>query len=134
MSAPHLFRLPKDADLMEALQAICLERDITQATVTVIGALTRASMGFYLQDEHRYVSHDVEKPLEILAGLGSVSLKEGQPFVHLHLTLSDETGAAFGGHAMPGCRIFAAEAAIQIAEGPEKHRVFDEATGLFLWG
>jgi predicted DNA-binding protein with PD1-like motif len=134
MSAPHLFRLPKDADLMEALQAVCLERDITQATVTVIGALTRASMGFYLQDERRYVSHDVEKPLEILAGLGSVSLKEGQPFVHLHLTLSDETGAAFGGHAMPGCRIFAAEAAIQIAEGPEKHRVFDEATGLFLWG
>jgi predicted DNA-binding protein with PD1-like motif len=134
MSAPYLFRLPKDADLMEALQAVCLERDITQATVTVIGALTRASMGFYLQDERRYVSHDVEKPLEILAGLGSVSLKEGQPFVHLHLTLSDETGAAFGGHAMPGCRIFAAEAAIQIAEGPEKHRVFDEATGLFLWG
>jgi predicted DNA-binding protein with PD1-like motif len=134
MSAPHLFRLPKDADLLEALDAICRDKGVTHATITVIGALSRASLGFYLQDEHRYVSHEVDKPVEVLAGLGSVSLKEGQPFVHLHLTLSNATGAALGGHAMPGCRIFAAEAAIQTAEGPEKHRVFDEATGLFLWG
>ena len=133
MSAPHLFRLPKDADLLTALETICLERDVTHACVTLIGALTRACLGFYLQDERRYVSHDVDRPMEILAGIGNVSLKEGRPFVHLHLTLGDDTGAAMGGHAMPGCRVFAAEAAIQPAEGPNRHRVYDEATGLFLW-
>lgn len=133
MSAPHLFRLPKDADLLTALETICLERDINHASIALIGALTRASLGFYLQDERRYVSHDVDKPLEILSGIGNVSLKEGRPFVHLHLSLSDDTGAALGGHAMPGCRVFAAEAAIQPAEGPNRHRVYDEATGLFLW-
>jgi predicted DNA-binding protein with PD1-like motif len=79
------------------------------------------------------VSHDVDRPLEILSGIGNVSLKEGRPFVHLHLTLGDDTGRRRGGHAMPGCRIFAAEAAILKAEGPNKHRVYDEATGLFLW-
>ena len=77
--------------------------------------------------------------MQLLNELRSTFSRQGlflhyQPFVHLHLTLSDETGAASGGHAMSGCRIFAAEAAIQVAEGPEKHRVFDEATGLFLWG
>ncbi len=128
-----LGRLPKGADLLEALTAICTERGYTRGTVQVIGALERASVGFYHQDTKRYTTHEVNENVEVLAGQGSVSIKDGAPMVHLHLVLGREDGSCLGGHAMPGCVVFAAEATILPLEGPPLVRAFDEATGLPLW-
>jgi predicted DNA-binding protein with PD1-like motif len=130
---PVLIRLPKGADLLTALRDACATRGITKAAIQVIGALERAKMGYYLQDERRYISYELPEHCEILCGAGNVSLKDGEAFVHLHLTLSKADGSCLGGHAMEGCPIFAAEAFIQPVPGPDLARGFDEATGLFLW-
>lgn len=133
MNDAILTRLPYEADLLRAIEDICREKGISKAAVSVIGALKKASLGYYLQDEKRYVAHDIPDAVEILAGVGSVSLKDGEPFVHLHLTLSDKDFKALGGHANKGCVIFAAEALITPLGGAIPHRVYDETTGLFLW-
>lgn len=131
--APFLGRLPKGADLLEALTAVCREQNITRGAIALIGAVEKASLGFYYQDTKKYVSHDFPENLEILSGLGNVSLKDGQPFAHLHLILGRENGESVGGHAMPGCVIFACEVCITPIEGPDLVREFDEPTGLPLW-
>lgn len=133
MSEPLLLRLPKGEDLLAAIKAACDARGITKAHVQLIGALERASLSYYLQDERKYVSYELPEHCEILCGAGNVSLKDGESFVHLHLTLSRSDGSCMGGHAMPGCPIFATEAFILPVAGPELVREFDEATGLFLW-
>lgn len=133
MSKPCLVRLAKGADLLAELARVAAEHEIQWGTVSVIGALVRAKTAFYHQDERRYEAHLWDEPLEILHGVGNISLRDGKPFVHLHLTLSRADGSAVGGHAEQGCEIFAAEAAITPQDGAPGVRVFDEPTGLFLW-
>ena len=128
-----LVRLPKGQDLLAALKAACVERGVTKAQVQVIGALERACLGYYLQDERRYISYELAEHCEILCGVGNVSLKDGEAFVHLHLTLSRSDGSCLGGHAMEGCPVFAAEAFLLTVPGPPLVRGYDEPTGLFLW-
>ncbi len=70
---------------------------------------------------------------EITKLVGNVSLKEGRPMVHAHVTLADE-GKAFGGHLAPGTVVFACEFIIQVFEGVSLTRSLDAETGLQLWG
>lgn len=134
MSKKILTRLRKGQDLVAELTRVCKENDITRGTVQVIGALEKAELGYYNQQTFKYEAHPVDKNVELLAGMGNISMKDGEVFVHLHLTLSDDTGAALGGHAMEGCIIFAAEAFIREVKGAPLNRVYDEPTKLFLWG
>ena len=126
-------RLPKGADLMETLTALCEEENITKGSVQVIGAVEKAVVSYYRQDERKYVDLVLDQHLEILSGMGNISLKDGKPFVHLHVVLSKESGECLGGHAMPGIVIFASEAIITEVEGEPLEREYDEPTGLFLW-
>ena len=56
--------------------------------------------------------------VEICAGLGNVTIRDGAPFIHLHLVLSERDAAAVGGHAMEGCRAFVVEAYFRKLDGP----------------
>ena len=130
---PLLTRLPKGADLLEAVTALCKEHGITRGWIQAFGALEQAVLGSYLQHERHYVTLCVDEPVEVLNGVGSVSLKDGEPFVHLHLSLSRMDGSGIGGHAMAGNRVFVVEVLILPLEGPPLERQFDPETGLQLW-
>jgi predicted DNA-binding protein with PD1-like motif len=130
---PFLVRLPTDADLLEALAAEAAKRNITTASIQVIGALEKAVLGYYHQQSQEYESFVYDEHPEIVSGLGNVSTLDGETFVHLHLGLSNSRCAMMGGHAMPGCIIFAAEAFFRPLPEQTLVRQFDERTGLKLW-
>jgi predicted DNA-binding protein with PD1-like motif len=82
----------------------------------------------------KYKDVDLSEPMEIVSLYGNISLKDGKPFVHAHVVLSDEKGNARGGHLLPGSSpVFACEITIEEFEGPELIRGFDERTRLALW-
>ncbi len=126
-------RLPHGADLLEAITAQCRARDIRMARISAIGALTQARVGYYEQDAKKYQELDFPGHCEILALIGNVSVRDGAPAVHAHVTLADDAGKAFGGHLVAGCRIFACELVITELTGDPLARGFDETTGLPLW-
>jgi len=127
-------RLAKGDDLLAALTAISRAHGITLGEVQAIGAVSQARVGYYNQAEQKYQFLDLPRPLEILALTGNVSLKDGEPFVHAHVTLADEDGRAFGGHLAEGTVVFAGEFTIQAYSSSKTlARRLDEATGLFLW-
>lgn len=133
MNDSLLVRLPKGEDLLAALVSFCLEKNITKGQVSLIGSLGKAVLGFYHQDTRQYATRSLDCTTQILSGLGNVSLMEGQPVVHLHLTLLTSDFTTTGGHALPGCILFAGEACITPIAGPCLHRGLDSATGLPLW-
>lgn len=135
MSIPNnvLTRLPKESDLLQEINALCKAKNIRRGTLQVMGALERVSLGYYQMDEQKYITRDFDEHVEILVGTGNVSIKDGEPFVHLHLTLGREDFTAIGGHCMPGCVVFAAEVSIIPLEGEDLVREFDAPTGLPLW-
>jgi uncharacterized protein len=127
-------RLAKGEDLLAALEKLAQEHGITLGEVSAIGAVSQARVGFYNQAERQYYYLDLARPLEILALVGNVSLKDGKPMVHAHVTLGDHDGRAFGGHLAPGTLVFACEFIIQeYRSSAALERRMDDPTGLFLW-
>jgi len=126
-------RLEHGADLLEELTSVCAANGVTLGWVHALGALQRARLGYYDQDAREYRFIDVGRHLEITNLVGNVSLKDGEPIIHAHVTLADDEARAFGGHLAPGTIVFACEFCIQVFDGPELSRSFDAETGLPLW-
>jgi len=126
-------KLKTGDDLLEALTAIAAEHGITLGRVEALGAVSKARLAYYDQGAREYRFFNLDRPLEITALIGNVSLKDGEPIVHAHLTLADGEGNAYGGHLAPGTVVFACEVVLQAFDGPAFVRGFDEETGLPLW-
>lgn len=126
-------RLFTDQDLFGGLQEICRAEGIKLGRIDAIGAVRKARIGYYDQHNREYTFKDFEAPLEITKLCGNISVRDGLPTVHAHVTLADADGHAFGGHLAPGTTVFACEFTIEAYEGPDYIRGFDETTGLPLW-
>jgi predicted DNA-binding protein with PD1-like motif len=126
-------RLSHDADLLKELTAVCCQHEIRLGRVEAIGALKEAVLSFYDQQARTYRTFDIKETLEITSLIGNISLKDDVPIVHAHITLSNASGEAFGGHLAPGCKVFACEFNIEIFKGDDLVRGYDEETGLPLW-
>lgn len=129
----YMGKLTHGADLIEELTEFCLVHNIRCARIEVIGAVQQARLGFYDQTTKVYEFFDIPNPLEITHCIGNVSLKDGTPIVHAHVTLAGHDGKAYGGHLAKGTTIFACECIIQVFDGPDFVRGYDEITGLPLW-
>jgi len=125
--------LKHGSDLLEELTQLCVKENITLGRVQAIGAVQKASIGFFDQKEREYRFRTLDRPLEITNLLGNISLKDNKPFVHAHITLADEEGNAIGGHLTSGAIVFACEFILEVYGGPVFTRCFDESTELALW-
>jgi len=130
----HLLRLSHGADLYDEMSRFVIDNDIRAATVTFLGAVQRASLRYYDQEAGEYRDFVIDEPLEVVSGVGNVSLLDGRPFLHIHAALADARGHAHGGHVNTGTAVFALEATIQELEGEPPIRLPDDCTGLTLWG
>ncbi len=126
-------RLRRGDDLLAALTTLCRDEGVTLGRVTALGAVECACVGFYDQQARTYSYLTFDRPLEILALVGNISLRDGAPAVHAHITLGEEDGRALGGHLAPGTRVFACEFTLDVLAGPALTRGYDEETGLPLW-
>lgn len=125
--------IPKGSDLYEAITTIAVQEDIRVGKLIAIGAVSEAVIGFYDQNKNEYIKIILPSEHEILLCSGNISLKDGKPFVHAHITLSDKEGKVFGGHLMIGTKVFACELIIDEYVGEDLKREKDELTNLFLW-
>ncbi len=128
-----LGRFKKDEDLRQALIDFLEKNNIRSGIISGIGALQKAVLGYYNQKEFKYQSIEINKPVEVVSLSGNISLKEGHPFPHCHIVVSDENGDVKGGHLLKGCSIFAFEFSIVSLDGAALVRGFDEETKLPLW-
>jgi len=126
-------KLQFGGDLLEELTSICEENDIRLGRVEALGAVKKGRIGFYDQQAREYNFLEIGKPLEITKLIGNISLRDGKPMVHAHVTLSDSQGNAYGGHLAPGTIVFACEFIMNSYDGPDHIRDYDEQTGLPLW-
>ncbi len=129
----HLFRLPTGSDLYDEITAYARLHGVRAGTLTFLGAVRRASLRYFDQDARAYVDFDLDRHLEILSGVGNVSLLEGEPFLHAHAVFGARDGKAFGGHLNVGTEVFVCEVTLGELEGHPPARAFDETCGLSLW-
>ncbi|MHA1721534.1 MAG: PPC domain-containing DNA-binding protein [Candidatus Baldrarchaeia archaeon] len=125
-----VIKLEKGEDLLEALNSIVKRENVKAGFFTGIGGLNRVKIGAFISGKYEEIT--LEGQFEVVSLLGNISIKEGQPFIHAHITVSKKDGTSFGGHLLSGsviypmCEIFL----IKLKE-PIKRR-FDEETQLYV--
>ncbi|ADD01566.1 protein of unknown function DUF296 [Thermoanaerobacter italicus Ab9] len=120
-------------DLLEEINKIITSENIRSGEIRIIGAVSKAVFSYYDAQSKNYIYISKDEHMEILNATGNISVKDGKPFAHVHITLADKNGNAFGGHLMEGTIVFAAEFVISDYGENKLERIYDETTGLQLW-
>lgn len=128
-------RIPHGDDLIRSLETYCETNGVQAAWVQALGALSKATLAYYDQKTHVYHTRELSGEYEIVSCTGNITLKDGKPFGHIHMILSDTEYQCLAGHLMPGTtEIFACEFILHVFEADEAlNRVHDDQTGLTLW-
>ena len=91
-------RLEIGDDVVESVICACRENNILCGTVSGIGACNYAKIGVFYPQTKAYEEIEFEGDMEICSLLGNMTEKEGDPYLHLHVTLSSHDGSVVGGH------------------------------------
>lgn len=93
-----LLRIDAGEELFETLRAFAVKHDVRAGTLTGIGAVGEAELGFFVRETRTYLRRVFPGEHEVLVLVGNLSEFEGAPFPHCHLMLAGADFAAFGGH------------------------------------
>lgn len=132
VSRAFLCRAEYHSELIKSILDFVKEKKINMAIFSVIGAVDDATIAYYDHEKQRYRKILLRKPLEIANAFGNISLKDGQPFAHIHAVLSDAKGWSYAGHLI-SATVFAAEIHFLELTGRTLEREHDLTTGLALW-
>lgn len=129
-------RLERGEWLMESLLALAREKNVTSGWVSGLGALEWVELCEYDQEGQGYqAARRFDTSCEILSLVGNLSFRDGEPFAHVHVTVSRDTDngvEVLGGHLVDA-RVFACELRVECWDDLILGREEDAKTGLALW-
>lgn len=124
-----ILRIDRGEEIISTLQQFCTDQKIALGTVQGIGAVNNAEVGLFLTATREYHTTTLSGDHEITSLLGSITTMGGEPYLHLHVTLSDATYLAYGGHLTSAVVSGTCEIFITVLDG-QADRVFDAEVGL----
>ncbi len=127
----YILRLNKGDEILESLESLVKKENIRLASVTGIGALGKAEIGLFNSRKKKYFSKVFQEDMEIVSLNGNISEMNGEPYLHLHIALADESLKLVGGHLNYGLISLTGEIIVDTIKG-EIDREFDEEVGLNL--
>lgn len=106
-----LIRMNKDQEIMTALTQWAIDNGHSAGSFQAIGALKEAELGYYHLHSQTYDRKVFKDEMELISLHGNLSLVDGKPFVHIHVSLGDAEFKVWGGHLFNGkvavtCEIF----------------------------
>lgn len=128
----YILRLDKGEEIVETLTKFCKENGVKLGFVSGIGATNKAKVGFFNVDTKEYSGKEFTGNLEICSLVGNISTQKGEPYIHLHATISDEEHRCFGGHLNYAYVSATFEVIIGEVDG-SVDREFSEEIGLNLY-
>ena len=111
--AAYIIRLEVGEPVIETLTAFMAAQGVGFATISAIGAMDRAEVGWWNGATREYEFHVFEEQMEVLSFQGTCTLMDGKPFVHLHCMLGRHDLSVIGGHLKEGRAYPMAEVWIQ---------------------
>ncbi|ACS89812.1 MULTISPECIES: PPC domain-containing DNA-binding protein [Thermococcus] len=126
-----LFRIPEGKEFLNSVTEFAKKHNILIGTISAIGTLRNPKIGYFEEETKQYKVIELEGTYELISAIGNLSLKDNEPFAHIHVSLGDEEGKMFGGHLVEG-EVFVAEVVVQELLGELLERKLQE-NGLALW-
>ena len=127
-----LVSLENGEEVMDSIYKIVDKEDILFGWINGIGAMENITLGSYNSQKKGYIKRNLSGEFELTSLIGNISTKEGNPFVHIHVNLSDEECNAYGGHLFSGTITATCEMIIMISQNKLLRKMNDHI-GLHLW-
>ena len=124
-----ILRIDRGEEIAATIKEFCREQKIVLGTVQGIGAVGNAEIGLFETQRKEYHKTLLRCDYEITSLLGNVTTMNGEPYLHLHVTLSDASYHAFGGHLTSAVVSGTCEVFIHRIDDTLDRR-FDEEVGL----
>ena len=104
---------------------------IGYATMTGLGAVSGATVSYWNAETREYEQHQLDEQMEVVSLIGNVTIKEGEPFTHIHVTLGRRDLSIVGGHfndaiVNPNLELWVRP------EAESVERILDNACGLYV--
>ena len=126
-----VIRIDKGEDIIEKIIDVATLENINLAFVSGIGAVGKFTIGLFDTKEKKYFYNNYEGDFEIISLTGNITLKEGQVYQHLHMSVADKNNNVYGGHLNSAIVSATCEIIIMIIDG-NVDRKFDDNIGLNL--
>ena len=124
--------LAKGDNINKTFESFAEVKGIGCAWLNGIGALENPEIGYYSLEDKAYHRKTFKGEYELTSLIGNITLKEGKPFSHTHITFSDTEFRVFGGHLF-NANITAAGEFIMQFGSDEINREMNAEIGLPLW-
>ena len=124
--------LAKGDNINKTFESFAEVKGVGCAWLNGIGALENPEIGYYSLEDKSYYRKTFKGEYELTSLIGNITLKEGKPFSHTHITCSDTEFRVFGGHLF-NANITAAGEFIMQFGSDEINREMNAEIGLPLW-
>jgi predicted DNA-binding protein with PD1-like motif len=104
---------------------------VTGAHFTAIGALNRATLGWFDPQRKMYKKIPVDGQHEVIGMSGDIALYQGKPVVHAHMVVGSPDGTTLAGHVLAAYVSPTLEVMVTVDPTTMQKRL-DPATGLTL--
>ncbi|MDO9576252.1 MAG: DNA-binding protein [Candidatus Cloacimonadales bacterium] len=131
MGTVYFVRIDRGEEVVSELKKVCEKHNIKLGKISAIGAVNKATIGFFDVAEKQYHSTILTGDHEITTLLGNITTMDGEIYLHCHITLAGEDQKVIGGHLNEAVVSATCEAIIEEFSG-EVNRFRDETLGLNL--
>jgi predicted DNA-binding protein with PD1-like motif len=94
----YIVRIETGEHVRGPLTDFLADEDVGFANLTAAGALRWARIGFWDPERRDYAYREFKEQVEVVSFLGNASLRDGAPFLHLHVALGRRDLSVIGGH------------------------------------
>lgn len=127
-----LIRLERGEKVIESIKNFCRESQIANAWLQGIGSVENPTLAYYDVTIKKYTDKAFSGIFELTSLTGNVAIFEGKPLVHAHVTLSNESMEAIGGHLVEATVSATVELFLTVL--PTSHtKSHNDEIGLKLW-
>ena len=93
-----VLRLDPGEEICASLLALAGKEDIRFAEINGLGAAREFTVGVLDPADKQFHKNRFEGAYEITSLHGTLSRKDGAPYLHMHMSAADRSGAVYGGH------------------------------------
>ena len=91
-------KVDPDEDLIEAIITMVQHHNIQSGLINCIGALKKFTIGYFNIDTKTYERKTFDDYIELVSCMGNIAFKEGEPIIHLHISIGNREFSVMGGH------------------------------------
>ena len=125
----YIIYLEQGESIMAMLTQFCKDHQIINGQISGLGAIKEIELGSYDLKNQEYITHKLDDTWELTSYQANIQLKDGEPFIHAHINISDHDLTVKGGHLFDAKVAVVGEFILRNIDSNGK-RVFNSEIGL----